>query len=707
VNVRCLPALALLILPARMLHAQVIENPVLRLEVSTQTGSIVGLRDKRNGTEYIADPAQARLFELLLPDAANYSRRIASWKQQPASVESMGDRIDILFRQLQPDQEQYRFGSGLMHIDEPWLPIEVLVTLRLQGDHIDARMSIANHSRTSITGVVFPYVGGLPGNTGAETAKIILPSVGQRVFNNTSGALAGQRTNRYPGLLASSWLQFELGSKGVGIELRSGLQAQDAYFALSPGPFMPGSAYRGRYEYPFIAWIHYPHIAGQGEWTSPPALLHVHDSDWHEMAAEHREWFRASGPLPPANAWTHALGFASYRLKRDDNTVDWTYHDLPSLAAAAEQAGLRRLVIEGWRKQEGPGNPAPFGELADPRLGGAPALKRVIGELQRKGTELLFAFHPALLNVSQDRYPHEFSFWTVKTRRQANQLPVDFLYHTVDYPDVLAGPRYSIEIDPASAASDFLIREAQRLRQEYGFNGLLLKGIGQRAFLSYNRHSDVAAQSAYAIGYARLLGELRRIYADGLLLNEGVNDLVNPFGDGAYTWNQSADSAVLAYSLPWSNYSNDVEAMDYAAANTAFAHKVLLNLIVDGGQGSIADYPAFARHLRSLQELKSATAPYYAEAEFRHHDGLKNVTEDAGIVVAVFANLGTPKTGIVLANLSEQTGKARFELPAAAALVKPRVFPDGAAALDGSVSRSVTLAPHQVIILAIDARLQP
>jgi hypothetical protein len=700
-------ALLLLTMTAGPVSAAVLENAALRLEVSAQTGSIVGLRDKRNGTEYVTDPDQARLFELLIPDAGNYSRRIVSWKQRPASVSNQGDRIEILFQQLQPDEEQYRFGSGLMHFPEPWLPIEVKVTLRLQGEHVDARMNIANRSPTLITGVVFPYVGGLPGNSGADTAKIILPSVGQRVFDNTLGAFAGQRTNRYPGLLVSSWLQFALGSKGVGLEVRSGPEAQDAYFALSPGRFLPGSAYRGRYEYPFIAWIHYPHIAGQREWTSPPALLHVHDSDWHEMAAEHREWFRASGPPPSTSAWTQALGFASYRLKRDDNTVDWTYGDLPALAAAAEQAGVRRLVIEGWRRQEGPGNPAPYGELADPRLGGAPALKQAIDGLQRQGVDLLFAFHPAVLNVAQDHYPSEFASWTVKTRRQANQLPVDFLYHTADYPDVLAGPRYSVEIDPASAATDFLIQEARRLRQEYGFKGLLLKGIGQRAFLSYNRHSGVAPQSTYATGYARLLGELRRIYADGLLLNEGVNDLVNPFSDGAYTWNQSTDAAVLAYSLPWSTYSNDVEAMDYAAANTAFAHKMLVNLIVDGGQGSIADYPDFARHLRALQELKAATTPYYAAAEFRDHDGLKNVANDPGVVVAVFANPTSPRTGIVLANLTEQAATARFELPPAAALAKRRVYPDSAAAIDAVAPLSVPLAPRQVILLAIDARVVP
>jgi hypothetical protein len=98
VNARRPLALLLLAMATGSVSAAVLENAALRLEVSAQTGSIVGLRDKRNGTEYIASPDQARLFELLIPDTTNYSRRIASWKQQPASVETTGDRIEILFR---------------------------------------------------------------------------------------------------------------------------------------------------------------------------------------------------------------------------------------------------------------------------------------------------------------------------------------------------------------------------------------------------------------------------------------------------------------------------------------------------------------------------------------------------------------------------------------------------------------------------------
>ena len=118
-RVSCLAVLlALSLPPTGVLRAEVVENAVLRLEVSDENGAIVSLYDKRNRTEYVADRKLARLFELLIPDASNYSRRIVSWKQRPASVRRSGEQIEIRFASLKPDEEQYSFGSGLVHLTQ-------------------------------------------------------------------------------------------------------------------------------------------------------------------------------------------------------------------------------------------------------------------------------------------------------------------------------------------------------------------------------------------------------------------------------------------------------------------------------------------------------------------------------------------------------------------------------------------------------------
>jgi hypothetical protein len=429
----------------------------------------------------------------------------------------------------------------------------------------------------------------------------------------------------------------------------------------------------------------------------------VHASDWHRLATEHREWYRGTAHPKASQLRVAANGIATYVLKDDDNNIAWKYAQLPKLASIAEQAGVRHIVVDGWREREGPSNPAPFGERTDDRLGGSAALRGAIEELHGRGTELLFTFHPTLINVTGGKIPPEIGLWGVKTRRGGNQLPVDFIYHTFDYPESIDAAMYRVEIDPASEGTPMLLKEAQRLKKDYGFRNLLLKGLGQQAFLSYNGQHGVEPQKVYALGFGRLLEGLRSDYGDGLLIAEGANDLVSPLTDGAYTWDQTRDGEILAYSLPWQAFTQDVEALDYASANTAFALGMLPNLIVDGGSSTIESYPEFAEHLRKLSELRTAAAPYYRDAEFRDHDGLSEVKSDEGIVVASYLNPGSSQRGIVIANPTDKKGNARFRIDGLERARNVRILPEGTQQLKTEASTVLTLEPHEVILIALDA----
>lgn len=708
----------LCLLLASGVQAQVLENADIRLELSPDTGSITRLVDKHSGAEMITDPKQASLYQLMLAPIGERTRRILSW-QQDASVVQVGPaQLEIRYAALQPDEAQYIFGSGVMDFPEPKLEVRAVISLGLDGPHVVGRVHIENRSRETILGVAFPLLGGLAPRveTGTETgtegatARIVLPSLSQRVFARTLGAFTGERVNRYPAMLAASWLSYEAGSLNLGIEARSDLDAQDAWFALEAGHFEPGSAYRGRYRYPFIAWLSWPHIAAQSDWTSPEIRIHLHGGDWHTLSAEHREWYRARLQQGAYNGagdrWRDSLGFATYRLKRDDNTIDWTYGDLDRLAEIAGEAGFDRLVVEGWRAIEGAGNPAPRGEIADPRLGGAAGLQAANERLAPRGVELLFAFHPALMNVGADEYPSADALWAVRTSRQADQIPVSFLAHTFDWPASLETRHLMLEIDPTSGATDYLLGAAARLRDEYGVRNLFLKGVGQRAFLSYGRHRGTAPQDTYRIGYETLLGGLRRIYPDGLIVNEGFNDLVNPHADAAYTWDQGHDAAILPYSVPWHYLSNDVEALDYAAANASFAHKALINLVIDGGRGHVARYPEFASHLRALRDLKRSSATCYADAEFRDREGLRRVEAPGQVVVSAFHNLESGALGVVMANLGGETAKVSFEVDRAGSAWDAVLFrhQDGAGEqqIEGGARLGADLRPFEVALYCLE-----
>jgi hypothetical protein len=156
--------------------------------------------------------------------------------------------------------------------------------------------------------------------------------------------------------------------------------------------------------------------------------------------------------------------------------------------------------------------------------------------------------------------------------------------------------------------------------------------------------------------------------------------------------------------MPWVPFSNDVEALDYDQANASFARKILINLIVDGGDGTVGRYAEFAQHLKALQNLKAATAPYYAEAEFRDHEGLKKIAPDSQVMVSVFQNRSSGQRGVVLANLSKQKQKVSLQLDLPAMRAKGRLFgmTGQPREVDLKTEVSADLDSYEVAILGVD-----
>jgi hypothetical protein len=325
--------------------------------------------------------------------------------------------------------------------------------------------------------------------------------------------------------------------------------------------------------------------------------------------------------------------------------------------------------------------------------------------MQQQGVELVFAFHPTLMNMATEQSQTFARRWAVRSRTQGTQLSTSYIFISQDYPYEDIGAHYWAQLDPASPATDYLLKEAKRLKDEYGFRNLFLRGVGQPSFLSYNQDTAVAPQKAYAVGYERFLGGLKRLFPEGILMTEGYNDLVNRWANVGYTWDQSKEGEVLAWSMPWIPFSNDVEALDYEKANSSFARKILINLIVDGGDGTVERYAEFAQHLRELQRLKEATAPYYANAEFRDHDGLKKISANSQVIASMFENRSSKQRGVVVANLSRQRQRVSLEVESREA--KGRLFRLSGQRKEVELAPefSIELEPREVVILALDPKL--
>jgi hypothetical protein len=89
----------------------------------------------------------------------------------------------------------------------------------------------------------------------------------------------------------------------------------------------------------------------------------------------------------------------------------------------------------------------------------------------------------------------------------------------------------------------------------------------------------------------------------------------------------------------------------------------------------------------------------------RDQDGLHDVKSDAGIATAVYVNADAVRSGIVIANLTDEAAVARFGVAAEFGRARARVFPQDGATIDLARPVELPLEPHQVRLLAVDAAL--
>ena len=159
----------------------VLENDEIRLEVSSQNGSIIHLVDKRTQTDYVADPKQARLFRFLLPKPDFTARRgyghtlreIYAHEQKADSVEVVDGALKIRYSELQVSPQ--RVGYMMVKTPEgPPLryPIEVTGRFARPSQYTGGKPQLrGDHRRyVSLAGWVGADVGRTAGKDGISFA---------------------------------------------------------------------------------------------------------------------------------------------------------------------------------------------------------------------------------------------------------------------------------------------------------------------------------------------------------------------------------------------------------------------------------------------------------------------------------------------------------------------------------------------------------
>lgn len=643
-----------------VVHGVKLENALVSFGFDEARGALISIFDKRTGTEMVADAGSANLWRLMVPTDRWRGAHVDAAQSIVTEASVCGS-----------DTEGFVGTLGYAHpISGGSLRIAVSLRLGADDDFLELVVEVKNSGTDTVTDVLFPWVAGLGAIEKADTDRIILPSTWARVIYAPLASLPSSHfgwnrsrlksTHRYLERLVTGWMDYCGNHTGIGLDARdTSFEPQDAYIEK-----MVSRCGDAKLESLSMAWVRYPHIGPGESWTSQPVRLRVHEGDWHALAKDHREWAASWVRRPDTpKEYRSSIGWSFIFMKHEDGTVVHTYDELPLLADKMKRCGVTNLLIFGWF-DEGHDTLFPQYRPVD-EWGGADALRVALAACHALGVRTILYINPTIWETRTPEYRQSGRAWAAHSRLGC-EYHESYAWANFDA-STESRMKSFVRICPDNPSTNYTLDIVKRIISDYGAESIHLDQAA-RAFACYNAgHAHARPQAASRDGYARLLSEIYRSVraaGPGIVSLEGMSEFHSQWGDSSWNWSQLESAEVLRYSMPWMPYSHELDAGEVSDANRAFVLGLMFDLRIDGGEGLLSDYPAFADHVRRLSELKRNTAPYLAEAMFEDAAGVTSLDgpssrDTSDVMVRSYANRPVGKAGLAIANLSGEPRSCR------------------------------------------------
>lgn len=664
-------------------------NANVSIELDPTTGGFRSILDKRNGHEYIAAPDRALLWRAIAPEGDQHYRHF----------DAAAPEIAV---------------SGATATLTYSLPAaSATVTLTLVDDAIEAQLSLTNRGSVNIEEVMFPWVRGLGP---FPDATFVWPHFWGRKTEDPFGKGFGgdhhtwnewtqKQVARYPSHMASPWCNLGNAKHGIALE---GRQQDFSIMDFFIHKIVEKDREPVRRTLEAVT-VHPRRIKPGESWQSPVVRILVHEGDWHVPAMQRRAWLETwiAKPDRPAK-FAESIGWHFYFMKHQDGLEINTYADLPAMAEASLKAGCPYLLVFGWQTG-GHDNNYMYRYVPNEAWGGEKALREALAKVRAMGVEVMPFYNGTLANIGLPEHAEFGRRWEAKTREGHPYYAGDWARHNFE---ALTRNRAMLhhEIAPCAEHRAYFLETIRRIVRQYGFGNTQLDQISEKMFVDYNEdHIESTPDRVYVDGLARLLPEVRKAVREanpeGVVISECLNEFTGQWCDSSWDWNilMPFPDPIL-YTMPWVFASHEVDALEYAEVNTAFAYKMHLDMKIDGGDAPIDKYPAFADHVRKLAELRKKTAPYYVYADFRDTDGM-TLEASEHVVTKVYFNRETKKMGIVLAETQKKasTQTIRFSCTPGLNTIRLESNSGRSENLVWSEEMTISLDPHEVVVLCLDA----
>ncbi|MCL5270998.1 MAG: DUF6259 domain-containing protein [bacterium] len=619
-----------------------LENEQFSLEVDRASGALRSLVVKPLGTDLIGEKRLLANFRICLPLKDYLANYIDGMAQMPVSVEQAGDTVTVRFSEMKSDKGT--FGIDLEY------------TITLASDEVRFHAKLTNRDANAISEFWFPRIGGWTRYDKDRDAVMSIPEYrgcGKAVFfrhfpgGRGLGAEAAEFVRSYPGM-AMPWVDLHDSKSDLGLYLGY----HDTTFRLSTwhaylmpntsglaDSFLTPEQAAGQPVGVVFSHVRYPYIKGGETFDTGDFILRLHKGDWHQGSQYYRDWFMKHFPFDKSKSWLRrqTAWFTSIIYQPEDKIIT-DYKGYAQWTRDAQKYGINTFELIGWDKG---GIERDYPQYVPAEiLGGRPAWRAMIKEINDQGGHLLAFANYNILDSCSDYYPQVKQYTHMD---QFGKTP-----NWMAWGESTLTARMSVSVRRHVLSS--VTPEIEAILNQHftdiardGAAGLQIDKVVASSALDFNPRNTLKPDVALYEGLVRAIGnslaECRKINPDFCFASEFSQDRLLPYVDVGYRNVGGDKMSPLRVVFPeWTACQHVASPRDFDGVNGAVLTGAVICVEPGSYQESLASplYKDLAEYIKEVTRIRE---------ELKDVIFLGNYYDDQGAQVTPVGADGRPGPG--------------------------------------------------------------
>jgi hypothetical protein len=630
------------------------------IEVQLNAAGLLTRLEHKTLKRSLLDAAGSSLWKLVLRQGVAREIVIEQRKQKPPRIVAHSQRrLTMYYDTLDSELGRQK--------------IKLAVHLELIGDELTLWVDVVNKGKLIVWEVWLPMLDGLTHlSKRPEDDSLTWPVMNGQLIKHPLASIGPDQTNLgyclegnarralYPGPMSLPWMSLFSASHTLYVASLDRTMASRALHIHREGRSKLG-----------IGIAHFPEIAPSKSWTSEPAIVSLHEGDWHVSADKYRKWL--GNVLPPIDAPQWIREEPAWQLtlmKSQFGKIDWNYDGILDLWKGAKQAGVNVLMLFAWW-DAGHDQMYPDPYTPSKEMGGRAKLVAAIKKVQSEGGRVVVYTQGRLIDLNSEFWKREGknvcvrNIWGNPYEEAYNFFRHSAALHTC------SSKGFAIACHAHPRWREILIKQTRDVAK-LGVDGILYDQIGggTPAYLNYDPkrpHESISDGYATAIrsNVLAMKQAARKINPDIAIVSENVTDVLST----AFDWmhgggfgchdEPGAMPELFRYTVPDLVLSNRMVYCDeYADLNFATLFGLRYDLEPAGALDHLASDKKLSARVKQLCDLRRQYKDPLLLGRFVDTVGVKLAGDSEGVDARAF--VGEKRSAIVCLNRST---KPRRVLP--------------------------------------------